>query len=200
MKEQAISKVLWVVTFVTLFAFLPAKAQPAQGIDAWLTLFATDDGLGRAIAFDRFDKDVLPSQRASALDQVWQAAEGRQDRDLLRSSVLAYFYGKTAADLPWTNALRDHVQTAAGSQSSDLRRLAVMVIIKRNAVAEMRPTIIRALDDREELIRDLAVGEVARWPDFQPLLEGYVKKNQGNITFARTNERARNLLQQGGIK
>lgn len=187
---------------IALVAPLHAQAQAQGGtaMDARLTAFATHDGLARAVAFDRFDKEVPAAARADALVAMWSAADARPDRDLARESILAYLVGKSVHDLPWSDALRALAKSAAVSPAAEQRRLALGAMIKRDGATEMRDPIVHALDDQSEPVRDLAIGEVARWPDHQALLSGYVKRNQSKKAHANTLERARFLIQRDGIK
>lgn len=185
-----------------VLALLAAPAARAQGgpMDRFLEPFASNDGLARAVAFQRFEQEVPAADRAAALVTLWNAAAGRKDRDVVRGSVLAYLRGRAVADLPWTPELRAVVQGALRDPAPRLRQLAMMAAVKRNGGVELRDDIVRALDDDDEQTRDLAIGEVARWPDHRALLEGYVKRNAGKKAHAATVGRAQLLIQKGGIK
>ena len=131
---------------------------------------------------------------------IWSEAARRPNTELIRNSVLAYLTHQSVAALPWTDPLRAMVRSAASSGSVVMRQTAVAVMILRNGQVEMRDAIIAALDDPAEAVRDRAIGEIGRWPDHRAVLESYIKRNQGKKTHAATIDRARSLIQKGGIK
>jgi hypothetical protein len=175
----------------------PARAATA---DKWLAPFSTDDGMARLIVIQQFEREVAPADRATALAEIWNAAGARTERDRVRASVLAYLQGKPPAELPWTPELRQIVHQAARDPELRLRRLALTTAIRRGATTDMRDDFVRALDDSDELTRDLAIGEVARWADHRPLLQGYVQRNSGKKAHEATVKRARFLIEKGGLK
>jgi len=200
MKSTSISRpVAFIVVVSIALAGERALAQP-RSTQRWLERFATDDGVASVFAHSEFDRTVPRSEQPAILALLWDASAKEENRDLIRSSVLAYLFGRSEGDLPWTTRLRAIVKSAARSQNPDLRGLAVVTIIKRNASTEMRAEIIHALQDDDEFVRNLAVGEIARWPDYRPLLTGYVRRNQGDKRHVETVTRAKFLLEHGGIK
>jgi hypothetical protein len=175
---------------ISLFALMGvAHAQegtvPKKLLAPFASAGASGCGLTGIVAFDQFDREVSAAKRPEAS---------------VRDAVLVYLSGKSTTDLPWTDGLLAMTIAGAHSPSPRLREQALVAIIRRNGRSEMRDEIVRALDDSNERSRDLAIGEVASWADFRPLLEGYLKRHRQRENHAETVKRALFLLERGGLK
>jgi hypothetical protein len=155
--------------------------------------FATDDGHARLIAFERFEKEVAPAARASALSDLWESVEGRPEAEAVRASVLAYLESRPAGRMPWDARLGRHVAEAGRAPSPGLRRLALNTFTRRGPQVAKQEAL-SFLDDPDDDIRELAIIEVSRWADGRAILSGYVTKHARSSKHKASVARARFLL------
>ncbi|QSQ22625.1 hypothetical protein JY651_47250 [Pyxidicoccus parkwayensis] len=180
---------LFVVLALTLSTVASAQSNAvALGRD-----FATDDGLGRISAFTRFEKEVAPASRASALSDLWESVEGKPEAEAVRASVLTYLMSKPVKTMPWDARLGQHVTEAGKAKSVELRRLSLNTFAQRGPDVAKQETLT-FLDDTDDTVRELAVTQVSRWADGKIILRDYVTKNGLSTKHKGSVSRARFLL------
>lgn len=155
--------------------------------------FAMEDGLARISAFERFEKEVAPADRAAALSDLWESVEGKPEADAVRASVLAYLMSQPAQKMPWDARLGRHVAEAGKAKSPSLRRLSLNTFVRRGPDAAKQETL-SFLDDTDDSVRELAVTEVSRWSDGKVILRDYVTKHGQSAKHKGSVSRARFLL------
>ncbi len=175
-------------------------SQPIGQVERLVEAFATNDAFARAIAFSDFEESVPPMTRPNTLASVWSAAANRRDRDLIRRTVLSYVGRKTEAELPWTSRLREIVHSGLRSTNRELRESALRSMTKRRGSPQMRSEVIYALQDEDESIRNLAITEIARWPNYLEVLTAYVQRNKQDKAHAATVTRAQFFVDRGGLR
>ncbi|MBZ4417637.1 hypothetical protein [Myxococcus sp. RHSTA-1-4] len=155
--------------------------------------FATDDAHARLIAFNRFEEEVAPEARASALSDLWESVEGRPEAEAVRATVLAYLISRPAEKMPWDARLGRHVAEAGKAPSPGLRRLALNTFTRRGPQLAKEETL-SFLDDSDDAVRELAITEVSRWSDGKSVLRDYVTKHSRSSKHKGSVARARFLL------
>ena len=141
--------------------------------------FATDDSLARVVAFDEFEKAVVPADRAAVLAAVW-AREKNKQIPYIQLSVMAYLTGER--NVLWTAPLGDKVMAARRDPHVDMRRLALRVTAKREPAK-----LGLFLEDTNDALREDAVIEIGRRPEGKTILNDYARK------YARDKKRVKSV-------
>ena len=159
--------------------------------------FSVADALAWGMAFERFETEVPPDQRAAALERMWDEARADGTETAFAGGAFAYLIKKAPDDPAWSPELFRRVQGLATNESAELRRVSVGYLGSRDDPESLR--IVRAaLEDEALEVRDGAVTQVYQDGDLDTLRE-WVAKHAGEPENAELLKRAQFLIDKGPL-
>lgn len=181
-----------VLLAAVLFLASAAHALPRQEVlDELHGRFVSRDALSRRAAYEWFEKNVPPGERAEALLELWRLEQARKWG--AGATIVAWLLEPSAKAVELKPPLQAMLSGAARSSDFDTRGVTLNVLADRGAPAER---FIPFLRDSDDFIRERAVEEIAKRGDAAKTLKKYVSDNATSKKFERSVARARFFIRK----
>jgi hypothetical protein len=86
-----------------LLAAVPVAAQlSTSAVKTWVQEFNHDDSFARAVAYEKFEKEIPAADRAAAWIQIYDASIRTSEA---RKTLLVYLLSRDSAAAPWNETI-----------------------------------------------------------------------------------------------
>jgi hypothetical protein len=179
------------IAAVLLFASASHALPRPEVLDELHGRFVGKDALSRGAAYEWFEKNVPPAERAETLLELWRLEQARKLG--AGATIVAWLLEPAAKTIELTPPLQAMLSQAAQSADFDTRAVTLNVLADRGARAER---FIPFLRDADDFIRERAVEELATRPGGAKTLKKYVADNATSKKYERSVTRARFFIRK----